>query len=310
VLESTFGVVGGALETIATVSPWLLAVALVLHLLKIGAEARAWHGIVVHAHGRSRVRFRTTLGAFVGAIGANAFLPARVGETFRVGVVRRGIPGSSVATLAATIVLETLLELAFAVAVIMALLVGGRSVGPLGVPAAGILAHPLVLGVLAAVLVGAGTAAVALRDRVARTGRRMAQGFSIVGSPHAFATVCGWKLVAWTLRVVCVLAFLLAFHVPATLWTALIVLGAQSVAGHVPLVPGNDGTQQAALAVVLAGTAGASTVLGFGVGMQATTLLTDVVAGVAAVALVAEGGSFRAALSTIRLRRATHPTTA
>jgi hypothetical protein len=107
-----------------------------------------------------------------------------------------------------------------------------------------------------------------------------------------------------------VLAFLLAFHVPATIWTALVVIGAQSVAGAVPLVPGNAGAQQAALAVVLAGTAGAATVVGFGVGMQATTLVADVVAGVGAVVLVAERGDVRAALSTVRGRRPPSVTTA
>ena len=309
-MDAAAGLLGGALQTIATVSPWLLGIAVSLHLLKVAAEARAWHGIVAHAHGPSLVRFRTTLGAFVGSIGANAFLPARVGEAFRVGVLRRRVPGSSVATIAATIVLETLLELAFAAAVIAALLVGGRSVGPLGLSAGGFLAQPLVLGAGAALLVLGVLLAIVFRRPAAELGRRMARGFSVVGAPQAFASVCGWKITAWTLRIACVLVFLLAFHVPATIWTALVVIGAQSVAGALPVVPGNAGTQQAAFAVVLAGTAGAATVLGFGVGMQAATALADVVAGVGAVALVAGGADLRAALSMIRGRRPPRATTA
>ena len=309
-MDAAGGLLGGALLTIASVSPWLLGIAIALHLLKVAAEARAWHGIVAHAHGSTPVRFRTTLGAFVGSIGANAFLPARVGEAFRVGVLRRRIPGSNVATIAATIVLETLLELAFSAAVIVALLAGGRWVGPLGLSAGGFLAQPVVLGAVAGLLILGALLAVVFRRPAAELGRRMARGFSVVGSPQAFAVVCGWKIAAWTLRIACVLVFLLAFHVPATIWVALVVIGAQSVAGALPLIPGNAGTQQAAFAVVLAGTAGAGTIVGFGVGMQAATAVADVVAGVAAVGLVAGRADLRAALATLRVRRPPRPTAA
>lgn len=309
-MDAAAGLIGGAFQTIATVSPWLLAIAIGLHLLKVGAEGRAWHGIVAHAHRPTPVHFRTTLGAFVGSIGANAFLPARVGEAFRVGVLRRRVPGSSVATIVATIVLETILELTFSAAVIVALFVSGRSIGPLGLPAGAFFAQPQVVGVVAGLLALGGVLAVAFRRPAAEFGRRMARGFSIVGAPRALAVVCGWKVTAWTLRVACVLVFLLAFHVHATIWTALIVIGAQSVAGVLPVLPGNAGTQQAAFAVALAGTAGTATVLGFGVGMQAATLLADVVAGVAAVGLVAGRADLRAALSTMRRPRLPRPATA
>ena len=80
-------VVAGAWDSIAGVSLAALAVSLVLHVGKLCAEARAWHWIVLYAHEPRGIRFRTTLGAFVSAIGANAVLPARVGEALRVGVV-------------------------------------------------------------------------------------------------------------------------------------------------------------------------------------------------------------------------------
>jgi len=99
--------------------------------------------------------------------------------------------------------------------------------------------------------------------------------------------VLTWKLVAWTLRLVCVYAFLLAFHVPAAPWTVLVVVAAQNVAASVPLLPGNAGTQQAAIGVALAGSASVAEVLGFGVGMQAATAITDLVLGAAALGLVA-----------------------
>ena len=99
----------GAFRTVAGASLGLLALAIGLHLGKVAAEARAWHGIVRHAHPNDRVAFGTTLGAFAGATGANAVLPARIGEALKLGIVRRRLPGSTVPTVAGTIVLATVL---------------------------------------------------------------------------------------------------------------------------------------------------------------------------------------------------------
>ena len=101
--------------------------------------------------------------------------------------------------------------------------------------------------------------------------------------------------------------FLLAFHIPATLWTVLLVIVAQTAAAAIPITPGNAGTQQAALAVVLAGVASASGVLGFGVGMQAATALADVAVGVVAVTLIACRDTPRASSRLSGLRSFTFP---
>lgn len=307
-IDDAVGLVGGALDAIAAVSPWLLGLAVALHLLKVVAEARAWHRIVAYAEHPSEVRFRTTLAAFVGSIGANAFLPARVGEAFRVAVVRRRVPGSSVPTIAATIVLESLLELAFAAAVLAALFLGGRST-PFGLSPTRLASQPPLVGALAALVVVAGAVAVLFRRWAADLARRLARGFAVLGSARTFGAVCGWKLTAWTLRIASVLVFLLAFHLHATPWTALVVIGAQSVAGLVPVLPGNAGTQQAAFAVVLAGAGSAATILGFGVGMQASTLVADVAVGAVAAALLAGSADPRRALPALRARRLARATT-
>src|SRR6476620_8209529 len=174
-------VVAGAWDSIAGVSLAALAVALVLHVGKLCAEARAWHWIVLYAHEPRGIRFRTTLGAFVSAIGANAVLPARVGEALRVGVVRRHVPGSSVVTIVATIVLETAIELAFAAAVIVAVVLGGQSLGSTGrAPALlGLLTHPVALGVLSCLVVAGLAVGVVFRTRLRVHLGRMAAGFAI-----------------------------------------------------------------------------------------------------------------------------------
>ena len=251
-------ILAGVGHSLAGVSLVALAVALVLHVGKLCAEARSWHWIVLYAHDSRGVRFRTTLGAFVSSIGANAVLPARVGEALRVGVVRRHVPGSSVVTIVATIVLETAIEVAFAAAVIVAVVLGGQSLGS-GGPAPALLrfaTYPLVLAVISCLLAAALAVGFVYRRRARTLLGRMTAGFTVVRSPRAFVVrVLSWKLVAWTLRLGSVYAFLLAFHVPAAPWTALVVVAAQNVAASVPLLPGNAGTQQAAIGVALAGSA-------------------------------------------------------
>jgi uncharacterized membrane protein YbhN (UPF0104 family) len=303
-------VVGAAVSAvsgrIADASLGALAVAVALHTGKLLAEARSWHWILRHAHERPGPAFRTTLGAFVGAIGANAVLPARVGEALRIGVVKRRVPNSSVLTVAATIVLETAIEVAFGIAVVVAVVVaGGRlSSGSTGaIPSVPL--NAVSLAVAGTVVTLACALACRFRREAAVLFLRMRRGFAVVGSPRAFATgVLSWKLVAWSLRLAAVYAFLVAFHVPATPWIALVVVAAQNVAGAVPLLPGNMGTQQAAISIVLAGTASSTDALGFGVGMQASTGIADIVLGALALALVTGSDDLRSALTLSRPRRA------
>jgi glycosyltransferase 2 family protein len=313
-MHSAAAIVAGSWHSLASVSFGALAVAVALHVAKIGAEARAWHGIVRHAHGPPRVRFRTTLGAFVSSIGANVVLPARVGEALRVGLVRRHVPCSSVVTIAATIVLEAAIEFTFGAAAIVAVLVAGHSFGLSGsAPAVSRLAthHLVLLSITACAMFTTIMVGLKYRERAGAVFARMAEGFSIVKSPRAFvAQVLSWKLVAWALRLGSVYAFLLAFHVPAAPWTTIAVIAAQSMAASVPLLPGNAGTQQAAIGVALAGSASAAGLLGFGVGMQAATGIADLMLGAVALMLVANREDLRSALRTMRVTRRARPVTA
>jgi uncharacterized membrane protein YbhN (UPF0104 family) len=292
--------VADTIRQLAGVSTGALAAALLLHVGKLLAEARAWHWIVAFAHGEQPVRFRTSLGAFVAAIAVNVALPARIGEGLRVFIVRREVPGSSAVTIAGTVVLETALEIVFALAAIASVLALGGPVG-LNASALGALGSPWALAALGAAAAGAILLAYRLRTRVRGLATRLVRGFSVLGSRRAlFGRVLPWKLTGWTLRLACVYAFLVAFGLPASLWTVLVVVAAQSVAAAVPLLPGNAGTQQAALAVALAGSATAAGVLAFGFGMQAATSVADLLLGIGAVALVARRGDVGRALSRFR----------
>ena len=133
----------------------------------------------------------------------------------------------------------------------------------------------------------------------------MAQGMSVVRSPGPLLRgVLAWKLVAWALRFGAVYSFLVAFHLGGGLWVVLLVVAAQNLASLLPLAPGGAGTQQAAFAFALAGTASAATVVGFGVGMQLATALVDVALGIVAVAFVSSWSDLGDALRPSRRRLA------
>lgn len=296
-MHGFLSLLAGALHTLGGASLLALALAMALHLGKVAAEARSWHAIVQFAHPASRIRFGTSLAAFAGAIGANAILPARVGDALRLGIVRRRAPDSTVATIAGTIVLETVIEVVFGGAVVLFVLLAGRSVGGVGSPSAAALAHPAVVGFVVGVAALLATVGWMQRQRLARIVRSMAQGMSIIRSPAPLLRgVMLWKLVAWSLRFAAVYCFLVAFHLGGGLWAVLLVVAAQNVAGLLPLAPGSAGAQQAALAVALAGTVGIGTIIGFGVGMQVATALADVAIGLVAVALVSSRADVAEAL--------------
>lgn len=286
-IGGVWAIVVGAFVALVAVSPLLLAGGIALHLLKVVAEARAWHGIVRHAHPGSGVAFPTTLVAFVGSIGAGAVLPARVGDAFRVGVVRRRLTGSSVTTIVSTIVAETVIEVAFAAVVIGAAVIVGNGVWRTApIPLHG---HPLLEVATGSVGIGLLGIGVALRRRLAHLLEQLRRGCSILTAPRELGRVLGWKMVAWGLRLLAVYVFLTAFHLPSTPSTVLVVVAAQSVAALVPFLPGNAGAQQAVLAAAFVGVVSTTSVLGFGVGMQAATSVADVGIGVIAVIAVARG---------------------
>jgi uncharacterized membrane protein YbhN (UPF0104 family) len=80
--------------------------------------------------------------------------------------------------------------------------------------------------------------------------------------------------------------FLRAFHIEATLGTALTVLVVQSLSTLLPFTPGGAGAQQAVLVFALAGSGSTSALLSFSVGMQVATVLANVVVGFGAIALM------------------------
>jgi Lysylphosphatidylglycerol synthase TM region len=282
-------------DHLAGVSVGLLALGVALHVAKMGARARAWHNIASAAYPEERLRFRHALGAYVCGTGTNAVIPARPGELVKLGLLHRKAPGAAYPGLASTLVTESLFDMVVAVlAVAAGLALGWASFGgSLPGPFASLARHPGLVGAGAAV--GAGVA-IALRRPALRLLRRAttgaSRGFSVLRRPSAYlGSVASWQLGALGLRLASILCFLAAFHVPATLQTALLVIAVQSVSNLVPLTPNGAVTQQALLVLALGSSAGAASVVGFGAGAQLATVAAEVV--LAAVSFVLMTGSLR-----------------
>jgi uncharacterized membrane protein YbhN (UPF0104 family) len=270
-----------------------LAVALVLHLAKLGVRARAWHNIVGAAYPCDRPRFRHALGAFLAGTGVGACIPARAGGLVRVGLMRSRVSSSSFPGLVSTLIAESVFDAAVAAVIVIAVLIvagpgsvgDGSFPGPLG-------QHPAIAGLAAvAVTLAAGGLALQRRARIRSLLRDARIGLAAFTYPARYLRgVASWQVLGCALRVASTYWFLVAFHVPASLHTALLVIAVQLVAGMVPLTPGGAGSQQAILVAALS-PATTSTVLGFGIGTQVSTLLADLVLG--GVSLILMTGSLR-----------------
>jgi uncharacterized protein (TIRG00374 family) len=123
--------------------------------------------------------------------------------------------------------------------------------------------------------------------RVNEFREKLALGFAILRDRRAFLTgVVTWQAASWLARGAAVYFFLEAFHIPASVDATVTVLVVQGLSTLLPFTPGGVGTQQAVLVFAFSGTAAASTVLGFSVGMQLVTTAVNLVLGFGAIAIM------------------------
>src|SRR5205823_12563448 len=108
--HAIFHAAGVFLDRLEAVRWTPLAVGVGCHVLRLVVLSRAWRNIVKAAYPKQRVRWRTILGAQFAGVGVNAIVPARGGDAVRVLLAKRGVSDSSIATLAATLLLLTLFD--------------------------------------------------------------------------------------------------------------------------------------------------------------------------------------------------------
>lgn len=288
-------------------TPVLLA--LVCQLAKTAARTRAWRNILAAAYPEARVRWRSVFGAYVAGAGVNAIVPVRGGDVLKLYIIRRRIEGATYATLASSLLVETIVDaLLSGLLLVWALqqhvLPGVQVLNH--VPSVDwfwLFRHPRVAVLTLAATLAAGFAlGVWAAARIAAFRARVASGVAILRTPARYLrSVVAWQLVDWVLRLAAIYFFLRAFHVTANLDNALRVQVTQSLSTIVPLTPAGIGTEQVLIAYVLAGEASRTALLSLSVGMKAILSALNVAVGGLAVAVM---------LRTLHWRRAVEGDTA
>jgi uncharacterized membrane protein YbhN (UPF0104 family) len=281
------------LHRLAPASWAALALALLLDLARLACATRAWRNIVAAAYPEARVPWRGVFGATVAGMAVSTFVPAKGGELLRLYLVRRQVPGASYATLAATLVVETVFPFVvaagFLVAAVQVGAVPGLSLVPDVSPGSWIAAHPIASALLAAALLGTiALVAVLAGDRIGALLRRVAKGFAALGDWRVYLRrVALWQALDWTLRLVALYWFLRAFGLVPSFHNAFAVQVAQNTSALVPLTPSGIGTEQALVVSNLAGDLPAGEALGFSVGMKLALTAANAVLGFGALVLMA-----------------------
>jgi uncharacterized membrane protein YbhN (UPF0104 family) len=252
-----------------------LALALALQLANLGLRALALRNVLAAAYPRMRVRLLDVGAAYAAGVALNAYVPARGGEALKVAIIRLRIPESSVATIAAS----SGVILVFDAVMGVALLATGWWLGVVpALPQPSLLAVSLVLAV---VVLGASVLVALPRLRA-----RMAEGLAILATPRQYLRrVVPVQLGAWACRLGVAYAVLAAFHLPATVPLAALVVLAGGVSTLVP-TPGGAGVQQLLVVYALKQSASAASALSFSIGMQVGVTVVNSLVGLAALAFV------------------------
>jgi uncharacterized membrane protein YbhN (UPF0104 family) len=263
-----------------------LAPALLLHLANHVLRSVAWRNVLAAAYPARRVPLLTVASAYAVGVGLNALLPGRGGDAAKVALLRGGLPGSSVATIASTMSVLVLFDLVAATLLVLALALGGAvPFAPSPPSAPGWLGDHLLLAA-GALVAGACLLALVLRRLRRPLGRLWAQaqvGGAILRTPSAYVhRVALVQAGAWCCRIGVVFSLLAAFGLPASISGAALVMVLTGASTLVPLTPGGAGTQQVVLAYVLSERATTAAVLAFSVGMQAGITAVNAVLGVTA----------------------------
>jgi uncharacterized membrane protein YbhN (UPF0104 family) len=282
------------LRHLSDVAIWPLLASLALQLANLLLRSRAWQVILRAAYPHGIVRWRSVLAAYLAGVGVNSVAPARTGDVVKIAAVHQRTAGSTIATITASLIPETLFDVVAATVLIVWAYLAGLIPGLPAIPhkpafewaffARHIRGFEISLVILVVVaVVSARWAARHLRLFWVR----VRQGVTILRSPRRYlAGVVSLQAAGWACRVASAYYGLRAFGIPATLHNALIVLAITAVATVAPLTPGGVGAQQAMVVVALGTQASSTALLAYSVGAQVALTVFNVVCGAVALLVV------------------------
>jgi uncharacterized membrane protein YbhN (UPF0104 family) len=313
--HSVFHAIGVFFSHLTAVEWKWIGLAIAAHVCKLVLVSRAWTNIIRAAYPQSRVRWLQMFGAYVAGTGVNAIIPARAGDAVKLYLAKHRVEGSTYTTLVATVLLQTLFDMAVASCFILWALTQGALPGLDVLPDLPALdygwafRHPTVgLILFVALLLFGGLLLIWIAERIEDFRERVAQGFAAFSDRHYYVTrVVPFQLGDWAMRLVAVFCFLHAFEVPATLRNVLLVQVSQSLATVLPFSPGGIGTEQAFLVYLFRNVTSHSQALSFSVGMRVTLTVVNATLGFTAIFLMLRTFRFRQAVDD-RTAEASDPT--
>lgn len=283
VLDSVAAVPGH----LAGLDPAWALVALAFHVANHVLRSVAWRTTLTAAYPEAPLPLRRVAAAYASGVALNAVAPARGGDAVKVGLMRASLPGSSVATIAATMSVLVLFDLVAATLLLTGAGLSGAVPLDVSAPAVGPVALAVGAGVLillAAVVLLAGPR---VRRAVRSLGARLREGGAILRTPGRYVRgVALVQLAAWTCRIGVVFCLLAAFGLPATVPSAALVMILAGASTLVPMTPGGMGTQQVLVTFALSNAASASAVLSFSLAMQAGITAVNALLGLVAAMVV------------------------
>ena len=291
------GRAGQAADTLAAVALGTLALAMAANLVSVWLKAAVWRRTLDAVDDAPRLTTRDLLpSVFIGFL-FNTVLVARLGELVRVAVLTRRIRRTG-SQLPVTAVAGTLVAEQIVLGAALVLIGAGLALTIVDLPGWA----DSTLMVLGALTGGAVIAGILARrtqptlpsrlTRLAGPARELRRSLRIMRDPRRLAVALALGIGSWAAQIAGIYWTLDAFGLPHTITSASAVFMVSTLVGVVPLMPGNVGVFQLAVAGVLASSFGVSAASGaaFAIGLQATEVLLG--AGIGALFLLAEGASF------------------
>ena len=283
-------------DELASVGWAALAVALGFHLVKLVFRGVAWRNILRASYPEERIPVRPVFGAYAAGVGVNSIVPGRGGDLVKLYLVRHRFPNMTYATLASTLLAETLLDFVLATAFFLWALSLGvvPSIHTPSFDWGWLFRNSKATASIVALLT---VLVIWFFWKASRSGgfrERLGRGVAILRDRRRYVReVASWQLASWVCRIASLYWFLRAFHVHATLHNALLAQVVDSLSTLLPISPGGAGTKQGFLVAILHGQASTSRLLAFSIGMYVAVTLFNIALGAIAIFM---------SLRTLRLR--------
>jgi len=287
VLDGLWHWTSGVFGHIVDVSPYWLALALVLKTAESALIGLGWRNILRAAYPKANLSFKTAWGASQGGTAINAVTPAQAGTATMIGIFRTSIPGASVAGVTSATVVQSAFFIVLSALMVIGVAVSRPHTVSKGSPAdeSGnfFSAHPVLIPLILVTLL-----AVAyfvwphVKPWLAKEWRKAKQGAAIFSDWRRYARdVAAPSAASYACRIAVNIVFMSAFHLPVTAFTVFLVASSHMLSGIFAITPGGVGQTQALDVATLSKYAPTKSVAAFSITQDSILTIWNVVLGIA-----------------------------